>query len=265
MSPDKNSVALQEILIDGGATFSTATGTLGERIESGQTILTLSHLITPDEIDLLVSASMVAAASLKESEKKSDDDDGMDLYDCARMSTIAASKRISNADVLPEPVSLLLDKIIERILTFIDQQLCPSLKKTLFGTDDDTPEVSIAELYRTDQLIYTDQEPAINVYSAPDGKFDIHKDNKALTILAPLSNPMCDFTGGGTAFWSEVYPVDGRDDPSLIMTPKPGTIMLFGGAVSHKGMPIQTGTRVVLVASFSRSSCKAKSSFFNGD
>jgi hypothetical protein len=287
MMPDMNTTAcsMQEILIDGGTTFLTVQHpgmlSLGERIEIGQTLLTLSHLITQGEIDFLVSSSIAAAEAsllLRDPSKSDKKDVGMDLYDCARMSTMAAAKRRINNysaddddddDVLSMSVSLSLEAILERILTFIDQHLCPSLKTTLFGMDimdDDTPSVvSIAELFRTDQLIYTDQEPAINVYTAPDGKFDIHKDNKALTILVPLSSPMGDFTGGGTAFWSELYPVDGMDDPSFIMTPQPGTVMLFGGAVSHKGMPIQTGTRVVFVASFSRSSCKAKSSFFNGD
>jgi hypothetical protein len=260
-------VAIKELWIDGGATFSEVEhplSSLGERIESGQTLLTLSNLITADELHFLVRSSIAAAASLKDRDTKKEDD-GMDLYDCARMSTIAAAKRNSDTDILPEPISRMLEVILERILTFIDQHLCPSVKQTLFGTEDDTAPVSIANLFRSDQLIYTEQEPAINVYTAPDGKFDIHKDNKALTILSPLSNPIGDFTGGGTAFWTELYPVDGRDDPSLIITPKPGTVMLFGGAVSHKGMPIQTGTRVVFVASFSRSCCKAKSSFYNGD
>ena len=80
----------------------------------------------------------------------------------------------------------------------------------------------------------------------------VEEDDKDLTILIPLSDPSTDFTGGGTAFWAERHPQDGMHDPSLILRPRAGTGILFGGRVSHKGMHIHSGTRVVFVISFSR-------------
>ena len=108
-----------------------------------------------------------------------------------------------------------------------------------------------AALFRNDQLDYSIREPAINVYDAPHGYFAMHKDHHALSIVIPLSDPKVDFQGGGTAFWSQSHPMEGMDRPSIVVKPTPGTVMLWGGRVSHKGMNISNGTRVVLVASFS--------------
>ena len=93
----------------------------------------------------------------------------------------------------------------------------------------------------------------------------------ALTVLIPLTAPTDDFTGGGTGFWardkvlsdkalsdlmdeygdalkSETVP---EGAPTAVLTPKPGTALVFGGDVTHAGMPVKTGTRSVFVASFS--------------
>jgi hypothetical protein len=230
---------------------------LGERIQSGKSILTLSGLITTkEETQYLVKLSQAAATSQKRTNSKNCTlDQGMQVC-VVRMPIMAAAEREiclgMDTDGLPETLSLFLEEVLERALVFIDDQLCPSLKETLFGdSKNPDPDLSIVQLFRQNQLEYSRREPAVNVYTAPNGQFGMHTDNKALTILIPLSDPSIDFTGGGTAFWSESCPIEGEHDPSLVLIPKAGTAMLFGGTVNHKGLPIDTGTRVVFVASFS--------------
>ena len=97
-----------------------------------------------------------------------------------------------------------------------------------------------------DGFLFASQEPAINVYSS-GGQFHAHTDGQKLTVLIPLND---DFCGGGTAFWSE--PRRHRvDPPSLVVKPRMGTDIVFSGHVMHSGLPVETGSRVVLVASFS--------------
>ena len=250
----ENSIPIQaeEVLIKNGRPVSKLDATnvlrsafsLGERLQGGRTILKLTNVVTPEELETLVKASFAAAEQRKgrmEGEGKV----------CVRLLTVAAAER-DNApdDALPEEISNLVETILVRVMTFLEDAdtICPSLKQTLFG-DDTTP--SIAQLFRDNQLLYSSREPAINVYEAPDGCFAMHKDHHALSIVIPLSCPKKHFTGGGTAFWSQSHPVQGMDRPSLILKPTPGTALLWGGRVSHQGMPITSGRRVVLVASFS--------------
>ena len=122
-----------------------------------------------------------------------------------------------------------------------------------------------------ESLTFSRREPAINVYTAPNGHFGMHRDDKDMTILIPLSDPINetendshedknshndspdgDFVGGGTAFWYDENAYQGRDDPSYIIKPQAGTVVIFGGQVQHSGLHITNGTRVVFVASFSR-------------
>lgn len=158
-----------------------------------------------------------------------------------------AERESAPDDVLPKPVSDLLEQIFLRTLEFLDKEVCSSLRSVLFGSE----EVSIAELFQEQQLKYSSREPAINVYDAPYGQFAMHKDHHALSIVIPLSDPKEDFVGGGTAFWNQSNPVQGMDGPSLVLRPQPGTAMVWGGRVSHKGVRISEGRRVVFVASFS--------------
>ena len=191
-------------------------------------------------------------------------------------------------------VSNVLEQILERAYHYMDTELCSSVRETLFGganwkenndnekketnavegtannggcesseegaaefrtdTTTDHSRVSMVELFRNQQLDFSIREPAMNVYRAPFGHFGMHKDGKALTILVPLSDPTVEFEGGGTAFWKERFPKQGTHGPSLILKPDPGSVLLFGGTVSHSGMHIRQGQRVVFVASFSRRS-----------
>lgn len=274
---DDDMIQVKEILIKGGANFSLAeqdeetnqSQELGERIQSGKTLLTLTDLISQDEIDFLVQSSLEAADSKTNEEHNGNirfnqnlDNEGVKNRLLIRMPTVSACRRDDNLDdALPEPASLVLERIMERTLEYVDQKLCPSLKMTLFGRADATneqtekgeaqEEVSIADLFRNDGLVYSTREPAINVYKPPHGHFGMHKDGKAMTILIPLSDPTNEFEGGGTAFWSQAFPREGQHDASLRLRPKAGTVVLFGGGVYHSGLHIQSGIRVVFVASFS--------------
>ena len=114
------------------------------------------------------------------------------------------------------------------------------------------------------ELEWSEGEPAINVYTA-SGQFGPHADHLALTVLIPLSCPSS-FAGGGTGFWAREHAGSGGgglpfDDnkvmampdgpPTHVLKPALGTALLFGGDVTHAGMPVESGLRSVFVASFS--------------
>ena len=80
-----------------------------------------------------------------------------------------------------------------------------------------------------------------------------------MTVLVPLSGG-ADFEGGGTAFWSALdtessrRPGGSRADlpaPTMVLRPPAGAALLFGGDVTHAGVPVQSGQRCIFVASFS--------------
>ncbi|CAJ1967410.1 unnamed protein product [Cylindrotheca closterium] len=97
------------------------------------------------------------------------------------------------------------------------------------------------------QYQWSSREPAVNVYT-PGGEFLAHTDSQSLTILVALTSPLED---GGTAFWSQDSRGHRVEGPSLVLRPPVGTALLFGGCVTHAGMPTSAGIRSVLVASFS--------------
>ena len=112
----------------------------------------------------------------------------------------------------------------------------------------------------------------------------------ALTFILPLTCPTRGFSGGGTGFWSAEAEArgaygggaygGGRDDadmlddnkanarpdgpPTAILRPPLGTAILFGGDVTHAGMPVEAGTRAVLVASFSTRTAASREERVNG-
>ena len=109
------------------------------------------------------------------------------------------------------------------------------------------------------QRHYTGEEPAINVYEA-GGCFAPHQDQQDLTLLVHLSPPGA-FTGGGTAFWPEDLTPDAMPAPSvegavaestpLVVQPQQGDVLLWRGLLAHAGRPVESGTRHILVSSFS--------------
>ena len=153
-------------------------------------------------------------------------------------------------------VQALCDELLQRTLTLVEAHF-PAVA-ALLGHEP-------TKLQQQGRLVFSRGEPAINVYTC-GGKFTPHEDCQTLTLLLPLSPPT-DFCGGGTAFWSTAgsdlradFTINSRArwsramegaEPSLVLRPPAGTGILFGGDVTHAGVEVDSGTRVVFVASFS--------------
>ena len=154
--------------------------------------------------------------------------------------------------------------ILRRLLKLIEEKL-ELLANSLFGQDADLEEMNIR---------YSSGEPAVNIYTH-GGEFAPHTDDEHLTTLIPLNDA---FDGGGTAFWDAGYespkdPAHSGDalcglpqpasataadrsnwlPPAHVLREPPGTALLFGGDVTHAGMPVLSGARYVFVMSFTLS------------
>lgn len=220
--------------------------TVGERLKAGETVITLRGIISDKECEYLRRACTKVASSSEGTE--------LEKAGLVRLPTIEAWERAKRtetpcADPLPPAIDALAQDILGRVTEMIDIEL-NVLVETLFVSSHENNRASLAELVRKEELKFSSREPAINVYTA-GGEFLAHKDAQALTVLLPLSSPKKDFDGGGTAFWSQDSRGHRVEDPSLVLKPKAGTVLLFGGCVTHAGQSILDGTRVVLVASFS--------------
>jgi len=238
---------LLEILMDESSGKDAPPSSPGQRLKNGECILQLENLASDQECQYLCIACSDIDASPTVIETKP----GL-----LRLPTIAAARRASAtstpcAEPLPAEVDGLLNRILLRAMLIIDEEI-PSISDALFGGE------SLAALLAGGKegsgcgigLKYSSREPAINIYSS-GGEFLAHKDAQALTILLPLSCPRRDFAGGGTAFWSQDSRGHRAEDPTVVSKPGAGTAMLFGGCVTHAGLPVETGTRIVFVASFS--------------
>ena len=159
------------------------------------------------------------------------------------------------------------DHLMARVCSIVDNEL-PSVAK-LFERDVDMdgdvtssnmkmcdePSTFLSALHASGGLTYSTREPAINVYRSK-GEFLAHTDRQTLTVLIPLSSPES-YEGGGTGFWSpasdEGLPQYGQPSsaPGVVLRPPQGTALLYGGRITHAGMPVETGCRVIFLASFS--------------
>lgn len=165
------------------------------------------------------------------------------------------------------------DDILLRVLDYLDDCI-PEIYDTLFKPGEDWVRyqplnaqleevsvpppsylgetcISLRDLYMMGELEWSEGEPAINIYQS-GGYFGCHKDHLALTVLIPLTSPD-KFINGGTGFWAGNREVDENPfgDPDLVLKPEQGTALIFGGDVTHSGMPIDAGYRSVFVCSFS--------------
>ena len=241
-------ISFNEVSIEDGKDINsddhqTIATTIGERIRCGDSLIQLANLATSDECKLLVNRCIRYANNITPTRQL--DKPGLvriptiDAYNRAQLSNTVCSKP------LPSDVDDILQNILSRAISYVDDEL-PSLSTTLFNTN------SISTLLQNNQLKYSSREPAINIYTT-GGQFLAHKDAQSLTILLPLSPPT-DFTGGGTAFWTQDSRGHRVEEPSIIQKPKYcGTALLFGGCVTHSGVAVESGERVVFVASFSSS------------
>ena len=238
-----NEVEFTEVSIDGagndiGTYSSEFMSSIGDRIKNGESVLQIGGLVSEEECRMLCE---VCCQLDEERSNTVLEKDGL-----LRLPTIAAAERaaIRNtpcAAPLPLEIDTILQRILLRAAKIIDENV-PSIGIALFDGEQ------VAKLMTDHQLKYSSREPAVNVYSC-GGEFRAHKDAQAITVLIPLSSPD-EFLGGGTSFWSQDSRGHRVEEPSICLKPPAGTAMLFGGCVTHAGVPVESGKRVVFVASF---------------
>lgn len=259
----------QEVIVGNDtskATASTPTAiasSMSQRLKAGDSILLLHDVMTLQECKQL-SRQCIAAVAQERHDKRDNVDKQQHEPCLMRLPTIASAQRALRtntpcATALPADVSQSLDHMLLRVAAFLDGEL-PDVVNDLFGTNlalQPLLQKTMAPKQTHTQdggpgLQFASREPAVNVYRK-GGEFLAHTDGQALTVLAPLTAPEVDFQGGGTAFWDPDARGHRVTPPSLVLTPPPGTALLFGGTINHACMPVTTGTRTVVVASFSAS------------
>lgn len=191
----------------------------------------LRHASTPAECDALLAAA-TAKARAKEA--------------AFAVPATCSRHRFEVSDSLDAAATALSEAFVQRALDFMAQHK-PRSAAAMLGCDASR----LCALRHDPGLEFTRGEPAINVY-APGGEFTPHEDHESLTVLVLLCESSA-FTGGGTSFWRPELAADARQgaEPTLVLTPERGTALLFGGGVTHAGRPVESGQRVVWVASFS--------------
>ena len=214
-----------------------------KHFQKGESVLLLKDLVSEQDCRALV---IMTATTAQQQQLLADQQHGTNKNGMTRLPTIDAAKRAAAtntpcAESLNEEADYICQRILRRSVETIDEQL-PSLSLALFGG-------KIEPLLTNNGLAYSSREPAVNVYTT-GGQFLAHEDGQKLTVLIVLGCDS-DFEGGGTAFWSPDSRGHRVDPPSLILKPKPGTAMLFAGHVTHAGLSLTSGCRVVFVASFS--------------
>ena len=237
---------ISEVLIDQHQSVADQqqhSTSIGERIKNGESIIQIEDMVSPDECKNIIEEVLKqdAASPTSTLEKKP----GLVRIPTRDAAERAAESNVPCANPLSADVDKVLHAIIQRAVRVVTEQT-PSISEVLFA------EESVYQLLNTELLKFSSREPAINIYT-PGGEFLAHKDAQALTVLIPLSCPEQDFHGGGTSFWSQDSRGHRVEDPTVILKPPAGTAMLFGGCVTHAGVPVEEGIRVVFVASFSSS------------
>lgn len=224
--------------------FSQQDTIIGDRIKSGESVLLLNNISSQDECQFLIN---LATKSAKRHQEKRTEG-GLDKPGLVRLPTWAAAQRAAKtktpcADSICKQANEICRSILLRAFQKIDQEQ-PPLVSTLFGEGK-----SLADAFLQDDLDWSSREPAVNVYTK-GGEFVAHKDAQSLTLLVALTGPTS-FGGGGTSFWSQDSRGHRVEEPQLVLKPEAGTGILFGGCVTHSGIALTSGTRVVLVASCS--------------
>ena len=253
------------------------TRTLGEAIQNGDVVVSVPHVASEDELEVLLSAG-IAASEARRQRSGASPTHGRNRF------AVADPMAFSN------DVVLRCEEIMLRVLDRIDEQI-PSIYDHLFRPCEewaerqpltaqglkvaDSPAYHLADtcptlrdLYMAGELEWSEGEPAINVYTV-NGRFNAHTDHMALTVLIPLTCPTRGFSGGGTGFWSPdtdlhmaeqllaltlderpraLVPTDENKAasvtegaPTVVLKPPLGTAILFGGDLTHAGMAVETG------------------------
>lgn len=249
----------------------TTAATEAERIQQGQSVIVLHNIVSPQECRDLAERCIQTAQDVHRSELEhhtsttSNEQPTLVRMPCQAAARRATWDKITCANPLPDYIDYRVQQILQSVCQAIDANL-PSLPQQLFDTRSLKQllnESSSSANPNEDALVFSAREPAINVYSAPGGEFLPHKDGETLTVLLPLSSPGSDFQGGGTAFWSGGVDAAASSSSAgsgsgVTLKPVAGTALLFGGSVTHAGLPVTEGKRVVLVCSLSRRNVVAK-------
>ena len=210
---------------------------------AGESVIMLHPVITKEECREIIEAARKVASEHRSKRLAN----GLPDEGLVRIPTISAKRR---ATANNSPCAKAIDISTNEKLADLLVRVCKVLEsyhesmiERLFGTR------SLHKMLEKDELVFSSREPAINIYTKK-GHFRPHEDGQKLTVLIPLSSGD-EFTGGGTAFW----PQDSRghriEPASLELRPNCGTPILFVGHVTHSGLPVKDGERVVFVASFS--------------
>ena len=240
-------------------------GQLGAAVAEGRSVLVVPDVASPELCAELLELGMRAA-----------DDQQASIWarTAARVSEFTSNNPSSKGRVrvpigsLPPQKSRLFDSLLRRVFSIVDDEM-PSVA-ALFANacylegdrapttalDEAAGSVSLSDLHASDGLEFSSREPAINLYRSRGAEFHAHTDRQTLTVLIPLTPPDS-YEGGGTGFWSpddEEVPRYGQptSTPAVVLRPPPGSALLYGGRVTHAGMPMETGCRVIFLASFSR-------------
>lgn len=161
---------------------------------------------------------------------------------------VLARHRLTIEHYLDETSQVLSRQLVLRALTILQQQWPLAGRAMLQCNADD----DLQELVETPGLEFSKGEPAVNVYTA-GGEFMPHRDHECVTLLLSLSSAE-EFTGGGTAFWPPHLSIEDAKlgaPPSLVVKAPIGAVLLWSGVVTHAGRAVDSGKRVVWVASFS--------------
>ena len=260
--PDPSSttsdVELREHWLDPAA--SRQQRSLGGYLRNGELVVEVPNVASVAELEALLAAG-VAACDVQRERSGTAPADGKNRFS------------VSDAQAFEAEVVLNCEEVLLRVLDRVDEQM-PSVYEELFKPSDewmsrqakpaqgrqlmDSPPDYLVEtcptlrdLYMAGELEWSEGEPAINVYTT-DGGFGTHKDHMALTMLIPLTAPTA-FSGGGTGFWAGNGQTDESPEgpPTTVLKPALGAALVFGGDVTHAGMPVADGLRSVMVASFS--------------
>ena len=226
---------------------SAAAVDLSTSVAEGHSILLLHNHATSAEVEALrMEASNTAAAeSLRPATDKT--------RPWWSLQEVRGRMRLPIEHAFGEATRNRCDQLLVRAVTTLHTH-APKLVPILF--EDRLDAANATTLIHDEKVIFSPREPAINVYTER-GRFKPHKDHEVLTVLVPLSAPDA-FDGGGTCFWSldqldkGVSPLEKfMTSPRLVLTPPPGTAIVFAGCITHAARAVKGGERCVLVASFS--------------
>lgn len=151
------------------------------------------------------------------------------------------SRGRSVAPCCGEAAQALVRALVQRSISFVQHHL-PELAEAL----------DLVACKEGTKLVYSEGEPAINIYRGPGGSFSPHQDAQSLTMTLALSDTG-DFDGGGTSFYPAAeLPAArrGKVTPSSVLRPAAGTALLWSGTLIHAGAEVTAGRRLLLVASF---------------